>query len=115
MVTERRDRKASGGKALEFDWRKGAFTASRCLRSFPCPDCGRTIEWNDGSWQIMLVTTGDAPHIWLQEDESEGVAKCGCRLVNNLHGGGAAVFLCPMHAAAPVMLKTLARARGSNR
>ena len=52
-VTERRDRRASGGKSLEFDWKKGAFTASRCLGSFPCPDCGRMIEWNDGSWLIV--------------------------------------------------------------
>jgi len=47
------------------------------------------------------------PYIWLQEDESEGSAKCGCRLVNDLHGRGAAVFLCPMHEAAPEMLKTV--------
>jgi len=71
-VTERNDRKASGGKALEFDWKKGSFTASRCLGSFPCPDCSRTIEWNDGSWQVMRGPTEDAPYIWLQEDESEG-------------------------------------------
>ena len=106
-VTERNDRKASGGKALEFDWKKGSFTASRCLGSFPCPDCSRTIEWNDGSWQVMRGPTEDAPCIWLQEDESEGNAKCGCRLVNDLHGRGAAVFLCPMHEAAHGMLKTL--------
>jgi hypothetical protein len=55
VVIERRNRKASGGKALEFDWKKGAFTASRCLRSFPCPECGRTIEWNDGLWQKTLM------------------------------------------------------------
>ncbi|MEI6578337.1 MAG: hypothetical protein WCN92_02605, partial [Eubacteriales bacterium] len=34
----------------------------------------------------------NAPYIWLQEDESEGSAKCGCRLVSDLQGRGAAVF-----------------------
>jgi len=58
VVTERRDRRASGGKSLEFDWKKDAFTASRCLGSFPCPDCGRTIKWNDGSWRIMRGPRG---------------------------------------------------------
>ena len=109
VVTERADRRASGGKSLELDWKKGAFTASRCLHSFPCPDCGRMIEWNDGAWQIMQGTRGNAPYIWPQEDESEGTAKCGCRLVSDLHGRGAAVFLCPMHDAAPGMLRTLTR------
>jgi hypothetical protein len=51
MVIERIDQRASGGKSLEFDWKKGCFTASRCLASFPCPDCGKTIKWNDGSWR----------------------------------------------------------------
>ena len=106
-VTERRDRRASGGKSLEFDWKKGAFTASRCLHSFPCPDCGRTIEWNDGSWQVMQGPREDAPYIWLQEDEAEGSAKCGCRLVSDLQGRGAAVFLCPMHEAAQGMLRNV--------
>ena len=53
VVIERIDHRASGGKSLEFDWKRGCFTASRCLASFPCPDCGKTIEWNDGSWRIM--------------------------------------------------------------
>jgi len=107
VVTERSDWRASGGQSLEFDWKRGAFTASRCLASFPCPDCGRTIAWNDGSWQIQSEPAGDAPYIWLQADESEGSAKCGCRVVADLDGRGAAVFLCPMHDAAPRMLKTL--------
>lgn len=53
VVIERTDHRASGGKSLEFDWKKGCFTASRCLASFPCPDCGKTIEWNDGGWRIV--------------------------------------------------------------
>jgi len=109
VVTERSDRRASGGKSLEFDWKKGAFTASRCLGSFPCPDCVRTIEWNDGSWQVMQGPREDAPYIWLQEDEAEGSAKCGCRLVSDLQGRGAAVFLCPMHEAAQGMMKKVTR------
>ena len=109
VVTERSDRRASGGKSLEFDWKKGAFTASRCLGSFPCPDCVRTIEWNDGSWQVMQGPREDAPYIWLQEDEAEGIAKCGCRLVSDLQGRGAAVFLCPMHEAAHGMMKKVTR------
>ena len=107
VVTERRDSNASGGKSLEFDWKKGAFTASQCLCSFPCPDCGRTVEWGDGSWRIMRNPTGSEPYIWLQEDESEGSADCGCRLVADLDGRGAAMFLCPMHESAPGMLKAL--------
>jgi hypothetical protein len=109
VVTERVDRRASGGKSLEFAWKKGSFTASRCLGSFPCPECGRTIEWNDGSWQVMQGPRDEAPYIWLQEDESEGSAKCGCRLVSDLQGRGPAVFLCPMHAAAPDMVKKVTR------
>ena len=107
VVTERSDRRASGGKSVEFDWKKGSFTASRCLGSFPCPDCGQTIEWNDGSWQVMQGPREDAPYIWLQEDEAEGSAKCGCRLVGDLQGRGAAVFLCPMHEAAQGMLRNV--------
>ena len=53
VVIERINHRASGGKSLEFDWKKGSFTASRCLASFPCPDCGKTIEWNDGTWRLM--------------------------------------------------------------
>lgn len=109
VVTEREDRRASGGKSLEFDWKKGSFTASRCLGSFPCPDCGQTIEWNDGSWQVMQGPREDTPYIWLQEDEAEGSAKCGCRLVGDLQGRGAAVFLCPMHEAAQGMMKKVTR------
>lgn len=109
VVSERIDRRASGGKSLEFDWKKGAFTASRCLVSLPCPDCGRTIQWGDGTWHVLQGPREEAPHIWLQEDESEGVAKCGCRLVSDLDGRGAAVFLCPMHEAAPGMLKKVTR------
>ena len=109
VVTERDDRRASGGKSLEFDWKKGSFTASRCLASFPCPDCGQTIEWNDGSWQVTQEPRNNEPYIWLQEDEAEGIAKCGCRLVSDLHGKGAAVFLCPMHEAAQGMMKKVTR------
>ena len=53
VVIERRDSRASGGKSVEFAWKKGAFTASSCLCSFPCPGCGLTVEWNDGSWQVL--------------------------------------------------------------
>lgn len=60
VVIERIDHRASGGKSLEFDWKKGSFTASRCLASFPCPDCGNTIRWNDGRWRKMAASEGKA-------------------------------------------------------
>jgi hypothetical protein len=38
-------------------------------------------------------------YIWLQDDESEGVADCGCRLIRSYQGSGPAVILCLAHAA----------------
>jgi len=85
-VTERTDRRASGGKSLECEWKKGSFTPAAASVRFPCPDCGRTIEWNDMSWHVTRGPREDAPYIWLQEDEPEGSAKCGCRVVGDLDG-----------------------------
>jgi hypothetical protein len=47
------------------------------------------------------------PVIWLQgdDDESSGVADCGCELVQNHKGRGAALFYCNTHAAAPTLLE----------
>lgn len=42
------------------------------------------------------------PWIWLEEDEAEGTALCGCRLVRDLGTtSDPAVYQCPIHAAAP--------------
>jgi len=47
------------------------------------------------------------PYIWLQDDETQGRADCGCTL--NADGwkgdeAGAALFLCPLHEAAADLL-----------
>lgn len=47
------------------------------------------------------------PYIWLQENELSGRAVCGCELGNS--SGGSAVWLCPIHEAAPELLKALER------
>lgn len=40
------------------------------------------------------------PYIWLQPDEEQATADCGCRLVRNHNGSGdPAVFLCDRHEA----------------
>lgn len=47
------------------------------------------------------------PYIWLQENEASGQADCGCRLEARMDGP--AFWLCPMHKAAPELLKALSR------
>ena len=49
------------------------------------------------------------PDIWLQGDDGEaiGVADCGCRLVQNYQGSGAAFFFCNTHASALALLTAL--------
>jgi hypothetical protein len=46
--------------------------------------------------------------IWLQPDEDEGVADCGCKLhrgyAPNNDGNDPAIVFCPMHEAAPELL-----------
>lgn len=42
------------------------------------------------------------PFIWLQEDETEGAADCGCRVIDD--DQGVRVILCPLHQAAPRMI-----------
>lgn len=37
-------------------------------------------------------------YVWLQPDEEEGTADCGCRLINDEEG--ARFLMCPTHAAA---------------
>lgn len=48
------------------------------------------------------------PWIWLQDDEVEGRAECGCELhrVYDMTDNPAIVF-CPLHEAAPKMLAVL--------
>lgn len=51
------------------------------------------------------------PYIALQEEEDEGTATCGCRLVadaGDTYSVGAAFYQCQTHAAAPAMLAALA-------
>lgn len=49
------------------------------------------------------------PYIWLQDDEAEGEADCGCRLHAEYQGSNAAMFLCKMHSAAPALYVALTR------
>ena len=46
------------------------------------------------------------PFIWLQEDEPQDTADCGCRVTDD-DGHGVRVELCALHAAAPKMLAAL--------
>lgn len=44
----------------------------------------------------------DEPFIWMQEDETEATADCGCRVIDN--DQGIRIHLCPLHRAAPRMV-----------
>lgn len=46
------------------------------------------------------------PFIHLQENESQGRASCGCLLTHD-EEGNPLYFECPLHAAAPDLLKAL--------
>lgn len=55
-----------------------------------------------------MTRGANTPDIWLQDDETQGRADCGCTL--NADGwkgdeAGAAFFFCPLHAAAADLLK----------
>ena len=54
------------------------------------------------------------PEIWLQWDDNEarGIGDCGCELVQNYMGSGAALFYCNTHTAAPELLEAR-EARGA--
>jgi len=42
---------------------------------------------------------GKKPYIWLQEDEDQATASCGCCLVRDHAGSGSpAIFLCDIHS-----------------
>lgn len=41
----------------------------------------------------------------MQEDEEEGLAICGCRLIND--EDGARIIMCPTHSAAPDLIAAL--------
>jgi hypothetical protein len=47
------------------------------------------------------------PDIWLQDEEARGTADCGCELVQNHRGSGAALFYCYTHTAARALLQAL--------
>lgn len=51
------------------------------------------------------------PYIWLQDQEKYGKADCGCELVGEWNGSGAALLFCPLHTAAPDLLKACKAAR----
>lgn len=52
----------------------------------------------------------EQPSIWLNADEVEGTADCGCRLVRD-HGSAndPAIFLCPLHTHAAELLAAAER------
>ena len=52
------------------------------------------------------MTTKREPYIWLQPNENEGVADCGCSLTYD-DDGDASVTLCRMHEAAPALVEAL--------
>jgi hypothetical protein len=61
-----------------------------------------------------MTTTQTEPYIALSEDEDEGVADCGCRLVaddGDTYSVGAAFYQCRQHAAAPALLAALEEIR----
>ena len=47
------------------------------------------------------------PDIWLQDEEASGEGDCGCELLQNRAGSGAALYYCKTHAAAPELLAAL--------
>jgi hypothetical protein len=52
------------------------------------------------------------PAIWLQENESQGQADCGCTLSTEFEGfGGPAFIFCRLHAAASDLYLALREAR----
>jgi len=64
-----------------------------------CLKCGTKIEWSVISPPVPQMGKGcpDNAFIWLQEDEEEGVADCGCQLINDERG--ARFIMCEAHAA----------------
>lgn len=42
-AVERKNKNASGGRAIELEHRKGAFTAKICLESVLCPECEQQV------------------------------------------------------------------------
>ena len=51
----------------------------------------------------------DEPFLWLQADESEATASCGCTLMDDAQG--ARFHRCAVHGAAPDLLTALKEAR----
>ena len=51
--------------------------------------------------------TDEVGYIWLQDEEEDGRAECGCHLIASQEDSGPAIHLCPMHSAAPNMLRVL--------
>lgn len=49
----------------------------------------------------------DKVFIWLQDDEGEGVADCGCKLVREWDDGNPAFIMCAMHLAATKKLPSM--------
>ena len=46
-------------------------------------------------------------YIWLQDNEDQASAECGCTVYRSHKGSGPALILCPMHSAAPELLAAL--------
>ena len=60
---------------------------------------------------MKTVIDPNLPDIWLQDDEVEGKADCGCRLVTAHDGSGPALWFCPMHRAATALYDAAVKAR----
>ena len=65
----------------------------------------------------MKTKTEKDVDIWLQEDEANGIADCGCLLMAEFqgddhgHNGCPAFWFCPLHRAAADLFKALREAR----
>jgi hypothetical protein len=51
---------------------------------------------------VTAIARHDNAEIWLQEDEEEGTADCGCRLIDDEEG--ARIIMCNKHKAADQLL-----------
>lgn len=60
---------------------------------------------------MTTETVTHTPWLWLQEDETEGAAQCGCNLVREPYDSeyetGPAFYICRVHEAATELLEAL--------
>lgn len=65
----------------------------------------------EGAEPVEATQHTPGPYIWLQPDETEGSASCGCFLQDN-DGSGARLWQCATHGAAPALIAALRYAQG---